>query len=382
MAKKIVTFIQDTYSTKEFIPLHAPQFTSLERDYVVDTIDNTFVSTVGEYVGRFEGEIKGFTKASSAIATVNGTAALHCALMMAGVVPGDLVITQALSFVASCNAINYCGAEPVFVDVDLDTMGLSPAAASEWLEDNAAMDSEGKCIHKSSKSVIRAILPMHTFGHPVRLHELTALAKKWNLTLIEDAAEALGSLYHETHVGNFGRFATLSFNGNKIITTGGGGMIICSDEDDGRLAKHITTTAKVPHDYEFFHDEIGYNYRMPNINAALGCGQMKSLEKYLAQKRTLAFHYGSFFGETDYKFVTEPDFATSNYWLNAVICADKAARDDLLHTTNDSGVMTRPIWHLLSELPMFKNSLKDELLNSTYLCDRVVNIPSSPIELK
>ena len=382
MTQKIVTFIQDTYATKEFIPLHAPQFTSYEREYVANTIDSTFVSTVGQYVGQFENEIKEFTKASSAVATVNGTAALHCALKLAGVASCDLVITQALSFVASCNAIHYCGAKPVFVDVDLDTMGLSPEAASQWLEENAIMDDEGQCIHKSSKAAIKAVLPMHTFGHPVRLQELTALAKKWNLTLIEDAAEALGSLYHGTHVGNFGRFASLSFNGNKIITTGGGGMIMCRDEEDGRLAKHITTTAKVPHDYEFFHDEVGYNYRMPNINAALGCGQMKSLETYLAQKRALAIHYSSFFTGSDYEFVKEPDFAKSNYWLNAVICADKAARDNLLHATNEVGVMTRPIWHLLSELPMFQNCLKDELLNSVYLCDRVVNIPSSPIELE
>lgn len=379
MHKKLIKFVQDTYQTTEFIPLHAPTFAGNEKEYVNNTLDSTFVSSVGKYVDQFEQQIEAYTGTAKAIATVNGTAALHAALYMAGVKSGDLVITQALTFVATCNALYHMGAEPVFVDVSKVSLGLCPKALECYLEENAFINNDGFSQHKVSHQVFRAVVPMHTFGHPVELDELVAVCTKWNITLVEDAAESLGSFYKGKHTGTFGAFSAVSFNGNKVITTGGGGMVLCKSFDEGMLTKHITTTAKVPHPYEFFHDEAGFNYRLPNINAALGCAQMEVLTTFLAQKRELALSYKRFFKDSDFKFIEEPEYAKSNYWLNAIICPDIASRESLIQQTNANGVMTRPIWKLMHRLPMFENAKRGDLSTSEWIESCLVNIPSSPV---
>ncbi|MDU0114560.1 LegC family aminotransferase [Psychrosphaera aquimarina] len=378
MHNKLVKFVQDTYQTKEFIPLHAPTFAGNEKEYVNNTIDSTFVSSVGKYVVQFEQQIEAFTGTAKAIATVNGTAALHTALYMAGVKARDLVITQALTFVATCNALYHMGAEPVFVDVSKVSLGLCPKSLEVYLEDNAFINNDGLSQHKVTQQIFRAVVPMHTFGHPVELDELMAVCSKWNLALVEDAAESLGSFYKGQHTGTLGSFSAVSFNGNKVITTGGGGMVLCNNYDEGMQAKHVTTTSKVPHPYEFFHDEPGFNYRLPNLNAALGCAQMEVLPTFLKQKRELAMKYKEFFKGSDFKFIEEPEYAQSNYWLNAIVCPDVASRESFLKATNKNGVMTRPIWKLMNHLPMFKNAKCGELQNSERLESFLVNIPSSP----
>lgn len=377
MYSKIISFIRDTYQSNDFIPLHAPTFSGHEREYVMDTIDSTFVSSVGEYVNKFENTIARFTGAGSAVATMNGTAALHIALRMAGVQSGDLVITQPLTFVATCNALHHMGAEPVFIDVSRHTLGLCPLAVHSWLEEHAVIRDK-TCIHRDTGRVIRAVVPMHTFGHPVQLDELLSICELWHLMLVEDAAESLGSYYKGRHTGTLAPFSALSFNGNKIVTTGGGGMILCQDQEAGSRAKHITTTAKRPHSYEFYHDEPGFNYRLPNLNAALGCAQMEGLPACLHKKRKLAEHYAQFFADSILQFVKEPEYAHSNYWLNAVICPDKVFRDQLLEKTNSAGVMTRPVWTLMHRLPMFEQALRGKLENAEWLEERVVNLPSTP----
>ncbi|EYU15371.1 LegC family aminotransferase [Photorhabdus aegyptia] len=375
----LIRFIRDIYCTKEFIPLHAPTFRGNERQYVLDTLDSTFVSSVGAYVERFERQIESFTGATKAVATVNGTAALHMALYMAGVRAGDLVITQPLTFVATCNALFHMGAEPVFVDVSRQSLGLCPKALSAWLDEYAAQTEFG-CVHKETGRTIRAVVPMHTFGHPVELDELQVVCEAWNIQLVEDAAESLGSFYKERHTGTIAPFGAFSFNGNKIITTGGGGMVLCQDSEQGTRTKHITTTAKVPHPFEFYHDEPGFNYRLPNLNAALGCAQMESLALFLEQKRRLAACYADYFRGTEYQFVEEPVYGRSNYWLNAVICQDKTQRDTLLAETNKVGIMTRPVWQLMHRLPMFSHALRGELTNAEWLETHLVNLPSTPVE--
>ena len=376
MSKHLIQFVRDYFGTNEFIPLHAPIFPGREKEYVMDTIESTFVSSVGAYVDRFEKDMASYAGAPRAIATVNGTAALHVALRLAGVEAGDLVITQPLTFVATCNAVAYCSAEPVFVDVDRDTLGLSPAAMEQWLVENAQLDAEGVCRTKLDGKAIRACVPMHTFGHPADLDGLCQVSRRWNIHLVEDAAESLGSFYKGQHTGTFGSLGTLSFNGNKIMTTGGGGMILAGEALADR-AKHLTTTAKKPHTYEYIHDEVGYNYRMPNLNAALGCAQLEQLEQFIAAKRVLASSYCDFFHGSDLQFFTEPEHCRSNYWLNAVICENKVQRDALLKSTNDKGVMTRPIWALMNHLSMYQNCRRGNLANSEWLEARVVNLPSS-----
>ncbi|HHQ4555436.1 TPA: LegC family aminotransferase [Aeromonas veronii] len=379
-AESLINFARDIYKTNEFIPLHAPTFSGHEKAYVMETIDSTFVSSVGKFVDEFERKMVAFTGSARAVATVNGTAALHAALYMAGVQRGDLVITQALTFVATCNALYHIGAEPIFVDVSKVSLGLCPKAVEQYLDEHAKLDERG-CIHKQSGQRIKAVVPMHTFGHPVELDELVAVCAKWKLVLVEDAAESLGSFYKGKHTGTLGDFGAVSFNGNKVITTGGGGMVLCSTEDAGKRTKHVTTTAKVPHPYEFFHDEPGFNYRMPNLNAALGCAQMEVLPQFLAQKRVLAQHYIEFFKDQSCQFVVEPEYASSNYWLNAIICENEAQRDVLLKATNQAGVMTRPIWKLMHRLPMFANCLRGDLVNSEWLESCVLNLPSTPVVL-
>lgn len=376
MFDSLIRFVRDQYRTNDFIPLHAPVFRGRERELVVDTIDSTFVSSVGAYVDRFEKDMAAFTASPRAVAVMNGTAALHIALKLVDVVPGDLVVTQSLTFVATCNAIAYCNAEPLFVDVDRHTLGLSPTALDTWLSEHAFVDDNGECRTRVGHRRIRACLPMHTFGHPVELDALIAVCERWHLILVEDAAESLGSYYKGRHTGNFGRVGVLSFNGNKIMTTGGGGMLL-TDEAIGKRAKHLTTTAKIPHPYEFVHEEIGYNYRMPNLNAALGCAQLEQLLTFLASKRTLAARYIEFFKGSELQPIVEPNDCRSNYWLNGVICQDGAQRDALLKSTNDAGVMTRPIWALMTRLPMFANAVRGPLDNAEWLEARVVNLPSS-----
>jgi perosamine synthetase len=375
ISEDVVAFARRIFG-EDFVPLHRPVFEGNERQYLVDCIDSNFVSSVGAKVSEFEQLVAEFTGAKYAIATVNGTAALHVAIELAGVKAGDEVVSQALTFIATCNAIRYAGAEPLFVDVDIDTMGLSPIALKRFLEENTEKRTSGT-FNKNSGKRISACVPMHTFGFPCRIAEIAEICADWDIALIEDAAESLGSYVGSRHTGTFGSMATLSFNGNKVITTGGGGMIITNDSELAKRAKYITTTAKVPHPYEFVHDEIGYNYRMPNLNAALGCAQMERLDEFLAIKARLADQWDAFFHDRDVDFVKAIDGNNANHWLNAIIFDSRLDRDEFLKMTNDNNVMTRPIWTLMSKLPMFKDCQTDGLENSLWLEDRVVNIPSS-----
>ena len=373
---EITSFIKSQFLGKDFISLHEPVFVGNEKKYVMDAIDSTFVSSVGKYVDRFEKEFAAYVGSRFAIATSNGTSALHVSLILAGVCAGDEVITQPLTFVATVNAISYCGARPVFVDVDLDTLGLSPVSLCKFLESSCEL-VEGKCINKNTKKEIKACVPMHTFGHPCKIAEIKEICDKWHIVLVEDAAESLASRYKGKHTGTFGKLGVFSFNGNKIVTSGGGGAIVTDDESLAKRAKHITTTAKIPHSWEFGHDEIGYNYRMPNINAALIVAQLEQLDMFRRNKRELAGRYQKFFETSDVNFIIEPQNSESNYWLNAIILKDKTQRDEFLKYSNDDGVMTRPIWKLMNKLAMFKESQCGDLSNAEYLEDRVVNIPSS-----
>ena len=377
MYKKVIGFIKELYNNKDFVPLAVPVFIGNEKKYLNECIDTTFVSSVGKFVDRFEEDTARYTGCKRAVVCVSGTNALHMSLMLAGVECGDEVLTQALTFIATCNALSYIGAHPVFIDVDRDTMGLSPVAVSEWLTKNVEM-KDGQCYNKRTGRRVRACVPMHTFGHPVHLDELVEVLREYNIELVEDAAESVGSLYKGKHTGTFGKVGALSFNGNKTITTGGGGMMLFNDEELAAYAKHITTHAKVPHRWEFRHDHIGYNYRMPNINAALGCAQLEHIEEYVASKRETAKAYEEFFKDIpDIEFFVEPKDTRSNYWLNSVILKDKEAQQSFLQYTNDNGVMTRPIWELMNRLPMFENCENDSLKNTIWFADRVVNIPSS-----
>lgn len=377
--KDIVEFIQDIYNTKEFIPLHEPRFIGNEKKYLNDCIDSTFVSSVGAYVNRFEKEFANRVGSKYAIATVNGTAALHISLLLADVTCDDEVITQPLTFIATCNAISYIGAKSIFVDVDLDTMGLSPDSLKEFLESNCEVINN-QCINKTTNKIIKACVPMHTFGHSCRIGEIKDICDAWNIALVEDAAESLGSYYNDKHTGTFGQVSAFSFNGNKIITSGGGGVIVTDDEELAKRAKHLTTTAKVPHKWEYVHDEVAYNYRMPNLNAALIVAQLEQLDNFIKSKRDLALKYESFFeSNDDIDFIKEPANSTSNYWLQAVIVKDVQKRDEFLDFTNKNGIMTRPIWKLMNELEMFKDSQRTNLDNSKYLEQRVVNITSSVV---
>ena len=378
MFENVINFIQKTYKTKYFIPLHEPKFIGNEKKYLNECIDSTFVSSVGKYVDRFEKKIANYTGTKYAIATSNGTSALHISLILANVEQNDEVITQPLTFVATCNAISYCGAKPLFVDVDRETMGLSPIALKEFLENNTTVKNQ-RCINNSTGRVIKACVPMHTFGQPCRIDKIKDICHQYHIVLIEDAAESLGSFYKNRHTGAFGKMGVISFNGNKIITAGGGGCIITDDEDLAKKAKHLTTTAKVPHKWEYEHDMIGYNYRMPNLNAALLVSQLENLDNFIDKKRKLADMYREFFEGVDFEFFKESLESRSNYWLNAIILNDKQQRDIFLNESNTQGVMTRPIWTLMNKLPMFKAAQCGDLTNSEWLEDRVVNIPSSVI---
>ncbi|BCS85728.1 aminotransferase DegT [Prevotella herbatica] len=374
--KKITNFVKDLFQ-EEKVPLAVPVFVGNEKKYLDDCIDTTFVSSVGAYVDRFEKDVAEYTKCSHAVVTASGTTALHMSLILARVEQDDEVLTQALTFIATCNALSYIGAHPVFIDVDKDTMGLSPFAVREWCAKNGVIKDE-QLFNKKTGRRVKAVVPMHTFGHPIHLDEMVEVCKEYHLQLVEDAAESIGSLYKGKHTGTFGVVGALSFNGNKTITTGGGGMMLFQDEKLAEFGKHLTTQAKVPHRWEFKHDHIGYNYRMPNINAALGCAQLEHIEEYVASKRKTANEYEQFFKNVpDITFFTEPENCRSNYWLNVVLLKDKVAQQNFLQYTNDNGVMTRPIWELMNRLPMFENCETDGLKNTEWFADRVVNIPSS-----
>lgn len=397
----IISFIRELYNTpSDFIPLHAPVFNGNEKKYLNECIDTTFVSSVGKFVDLFEEKIAEYTSSTKAVSCVNGTNALHLALQLVGVERDTEVITQPLTFIATANAINYCGAHPVFLDVDMDTMGLSPLAVKNWIEKNVKIDPiSNQPINQSTNRLVSCCVPMHTFGHPCRIDEIIEICNEYNIPVVEDAAESLGSFYKNKHTGTFGNIGVLSFNGNKVLTTGGGGMLLFNDEELARKAKHLTTQAKVPHPWEFNHDAIGYNYRMPNINAALGLAQLEQLPQFIESKRKIAQQYKQFFmgfepinqstnrahfassplGNQPIVFMDEPSYSKSNFWLNCILLNSKEERDDFLKFSNEVGVMTRPAWTLMNKLPMFANSQCDGLINASFIEERLVNIPSSVI---
>ncbi len=380
MFERIISFIKELYGTKDFVPLHEPRFVGNEKAYVDRCIESTFVSSVGEFVTRFEQDIANYTGSKYAVATSNGTSALHLSLLLAGVQPDTEVLTQPLTFIATINAIRYCGAHPVFLDIDTDTLGLSPEKLEHFLRTQTHQKADGTLINKNTQRKITACVPMHTFGHPCRIDEIVQVCNEFGLPVVEDAAESMGSYYKDRHTGTFALLGVLSFNGNKIITTGGGGMILTNDEALARKAKHLSTQAKVPHPWEYVHDAVGFNYRMPNLNAALGCAQLETLDRFLESKREIALQYRSFFKDfPQLRFVEEPSQARSNYWLNAVIFEKKEDRDKFLELSNKAGVQTRPAWRLINELDMYREAFSADLTNAQNIAPRLVNLPSSAI---
>jgi len=369
-------FIRALYPNKEIIPLHEPLFVGNELKYLKECIETNFVSSVGPFVDRFENMIEEYTGAKKAVVCVSGTNALHIALLLAGVERGDEVITQPLTFVATANAIAYCGANPVFVDVSKKTLGMDPDKLEDYLIKNTSI-SKGYCINKISGKRIKVCVPMHTFGHPVEIEAINDICIRFHMELIEDAAESLGSKYKNRHTGTFGKFGILSFNGNKTVTTGGGGMILTNNVKLGEMAKHLTTQAKTHHPWEYIHDEIGYNYRMPNINAALGCAQLENIDANLKKSREIADKYKKFFESINISFFSESENCFSNYWLNAIFLKDRTERDAFLEYTNSHGVRTRPAWRLMNKLSMFQNCLTGDISNANQIEDTLVNLPSS-----
>ncbi len=378
-----ILMVREVFSTSKVIPLHAPCFHGREKELILKTLESTFVSSVGECVEQFEEEIAQYTGAQFAVAVNSGTAALHTALYAVGVVQNEEVITSPLTFVATCNAISYCGGRPVFVDVDLDTLGLSPQSLAQFLDQNAELRADGCCWNRSSGKVIRACVPVHNLGHPARVKEIAAVCERYNIAVIEDAAESLGSVADARHTGRGGLIGILSFNGNKIITTGGGGALITDDAVLARRLKHLTTTAKQPHPWLFRHDELGFNYRLPNLNAALGVAQMAQLDDFVAKKRDLAEYYAKWLDQwPQATIVSEPPGARSNYWLNAMLLQDCEARDAFLCRTNEQGIMTRPMWTPMHTLPMYQNCQCSSLNNAELIENTLVNLPSSVVSLR
>ncbi|HOJ38328.1 MAG TPA: LegC family aminotransferase [Ignavibacteriales bacterium] len=372
-----VKFVKDLYFNYDFIPLHAPVFLGNEKKYLAECIDSTYVSYVGEFVTKFENSIKSLTNAKHAIAVVNGTVALQIALHSVGVKPDTEVITQSLTFVATINAISHNFAKPVFIDVDKDTLGMSPEKLSLWLKNNSTYNKgTKKIINKFTGKEITAILPVHIFGHPCKIDEIISIANEYNIPVVEDAAESIGSFYNNQHTGTFGKIGILSFNGNKTITTGGGGMILTNDESIASYIKHITTTAKLPHPYEFIHDKIAYNFRMPNVNAAIGFAQMEYSNQIFENKRETFNKYLDFLKPYEINLIIEPKNSTSNYWLNALIFDNIEQRNNFLEFTNNNKIQTRAIWRLMNMFDMYKNCQTDDLTNSKFYYERVVNIPS------
>ncbi len=375
--KKITDFIKGLFPGFEKIPLHAPIFNGNEKKYVIETIDSTYVSSVGSFVNRFEEMMCEITGAKYAIAIVNGTSALHLSMILAGVEDKDEVLSQSLTFIATCNAISYLNATPVFIDIDKDTLGMSPNSLLNFLEQYAEKKNDGFTYNKQTGKRIKVCIPMHSFGFPCRIDEISKICKQYNIVLIEDAAESIGSYYQEVHTGLFGLMGTFSFNGNKTVTCGGGGAIITNDAEIARKAKHLSTQAKVSHPWSFIHDEIGFNYRMPNINAALACAQLEQLNLFVESKRILAKQYAQLFDQNNLQYVKEINGAKANFWLNTLILESSEERDLFLEFTNSNGVMSRPVWNLMHTLPMFENCFKIDLSNSIWIADRLVNIPSS-----
>ncbi len=375
---KLIDFIKKIYSSENNINLHSPVFIGNEKKYLKECIDSTFVSSIGKFVDKFENEIAKFTGVKRAVLCVNGTNALHISLKLTGVSSGDDVLTQSLTFIATSNAIRYCNANPVFIDVDRDTLGMSPKSLRDFLE-NCTYFNNGKLYNSISKNKISACLPMHTFGRSARISEIKEICDEYNLKLVEDAAEALGSYYLDKHLGTFGELGVISFNGNKIITSGGGGVIITDNDDLANKAKHLTTQAKLPHRWEYNHDNIGYNYRMPNINAALGLAQFENIHLYINKKRKLAKLYENFFEKHKIKYVNERKSEKTNYWLNFILASNLEERDFLLKKFNSNGIMARPAWSLVNNNLMYIKNQKLELVNSEWLYDRIINIPSSVI---
>ncbi len=378
-AENLIAFIKNTYNDREYIPLHEPVFFGKEKDYLIHTINSTFVSSVGDFINEFENAVRNYTNSKYAIATVNGTSALHVALKLAGVKSKDEVITQSLTFVATCNAIRYCDAEPIFADVSKKTLSLCSSSVKMFLQENCEMRDDGLCWNKKSNKIVRACLPMHTFGFPAELDQLKKLCDKYNICLVEDAAESLGSKYKKKHTGTIGKLSAISFNGNKIITTGGGGMILTDDKNLARKAKHLTTTAKVNHKWDYLHDNVGFNYRLPNINAALGVAQMELLPKILNAKRMLAQKYQDWGEKNGFQFIKEQENSKANYWLNTILTNDLTERNYVLEKTNNSGVRTRPAWYPMHKLNINLKFQKTDLSNTNWLNDRLINLPSSAI---
>ena len=376
LKKNFVELVRSIYG-RDFIPLHRPVFTQSEKEKVLECIDTNFVSSVGEHVNEFENKFARFVDSNYAVSTVNGTSALHIALLIAGVEANDEVITQALSFVATANAISYTNAHPIFIDVDQTTMGMCPNALNDFLSKNCRRIDKTTINIKTGR-IIKACVPMHTFGFPCQIKEIVEVCAEWGIVVIEDAAESLGSYVGNVHTGNFGKMGTFSFNGNKIITTGGGGMLVTNCEQVARRAKHLTTTAKISHPFEFIHDEVGYNYRLPSINAALGLAQLDQLPVFLEKKSEIASVYKEFFATSSEIEIKLPLSGTvPNYWLNTLILRDKKEKDEWLSFTNQQKIMTRPAWQLLPKLDMFKKCQTDSLDNSLWLSQRILNIPSS-----
>jgi perosamine synthetase len=361
------------------LALHEPEFAGREWDYVKECLDTGWVSSVGSYVDRFERELAACTGTACAVATSNGTAALHICLLLAGVQPGDEVLMPALTFIATANAASYAGAVPHFVDSEAISLGVDAARLDAHLQGSANV-VDGVCRNRRTGAAIRALVVMHVFGHPADLDTLAEVARRWHLVLIEDAAESLGSSYGGRHTGNVGLVSALSFNGNKVVTTGGGGAVLTNDPVLGKRAKHLTTTARTPHRWNFLHDEVGYNYRLPNLNAALGCAQLERLPDMVARKRQLAKRYDAAFAAVPgVRFLREPAGTTSNYWLNAIVLdeANLALRDDVLAQLNDAGYMSRPVWTLMHRLPMYAACPRADLGRAEQLEARVINLPSS-----
>ena len=378
--EKIIATVERVLKNKtKPIALHAPSFQGNEWAYVKECIDTGWVSSVGSYVDRFERDLAEVTGVKRAIATVNGTAALHVSFLLAGVEPGDEVLTPALTFIATTNAVSYCGATPHFVDSELRTLGMDPVTLNDYLNEVAEVRREA-CFNKKTGRRIRAVAPMHTFGHPIDIDAMMDICNRFNIALVEDAAESLGSYYRGRHTGQWGKVSALSFNGNKIVTTGGGGAILTNDEKLGTLAKHLTTTAKLPHRWEFNHDRIGFNYRLPNINAALGCAQLEQLSRFVEQKRMLTKRYIDEFKEiSGVSIFQEQTFARSNYWLNAMLLdpEQRNARDMLLQKMNDNKIQARPAWTLMYRMPMYRQCPRMECPVAEDISDRLINIPSS-----
>jgi perosamine synthetase len=361
------------------VPLHEPSFFGNEWAYVKECLDTGWVSSVGKFVDRFEENLAAYTGVKRAVAVVNGTAALHICLLLVDVKANDEILMPALTFIATANAVSYCGAIPHFIDSEENTLGVDPRKLAIYMEEIAEQRVDG-CFNRRTGRRIRAVVPMHTFGHPVDLDPLLEVCQNFHIELVEDAAESLGSFYKGRHTGNWGRTSALSFNGNKIITTGGGGAILTNDEELAVRAKHLTTTAKIPHRWNFTHNMVGYNYRLPNLNASLGCAQLEQMTAYLASKRCLAERYmAAFKGVEGIRFVSEPKFASSNYWLNALVLDEESAekRDVLLEITNNAGIMTRPAWTPMHRLPMYADCPRMDLAIAESLERRLINIPSS-----